>query len=151
MPDDDFNDILIHYDMIMFNNVVKYVLLKSTAKNTLRIFWQKLTYFSSMIYSQSSLGALGLGTQPRRKCRTQPIIYHYSLAGSPLFERKSSRKPKCNSFGAIFYILGRLFLYMHCLLPLIPLLFKTFYDHPYPWLKVQTLISNLHMTPVLLN
>ena len=56
--------------------VVKYVLLKSTAKSTLRTFRQKLTYFLSMIYSQSSLGALGPGTQPRRKCRTQPIIYH---------------------------------------------------------------------------
>ena len=30
--------------------VVKYVLLKSTAKSTLRTFWQKLTYFYQLIY-----------------------------------------------------------------------------------------------------
>jgi hypothetical protein len=64
------------------------------------------------------------------------------------------------SFEAIFYtsvdyynyifIISRLFLYMHCLLPLpIPFPFKTIYDHP--WLKFQTLSSNLQMTPVLLN
>ena len=65
------------------------------------------------------------------------------LAGSPFFERKSSRKLKCNSFSAIFYILGRLFLYMHCLLPHpIPFPFKTIYDHPWP--RVQTQSSNLH-------
>jgi hypothetical protein len=76
--------------------------------------------------------------------------YLFILAGSPFFERKSSRKPKCNSYGAIFYMLGRLFLYMNCLLPPpIPFPFKTIYDHP--WLRVQTLSSNLHMTPVLLN
>ena len=42
------------------------------------------------------------------------------LAGSPFFERKSSKKTNFNSFGAIFYILGRLFLCIH------------FYPLPYP-------------------
>jgi hypothetical protein len=71
------------------------------------------------------------------------------LAGSPLFERKSSKQTKCNSFGAIFHILGLLFLDMYCLLPPIPFLFKTIEHHPR--VKVQTLSSYLHMTPVLLN
>ena len=35
----------VSYTFCFLIRVVKYVFLKSTAKNTIRIFWRKLTYF----------------------------------------------------------------------------------------------------------